>query len=100
MCMRNYQANLQAPTVPAVASALMDRQMRTRMFQGGVTSYTESEFTKKQQKKNSFKCGNGETSWEEQQGTGLNMNAWPPLSTPFGRLYGKQVKWWQSGKSS
>lgn len=51
MCMRNYQANLQAPTVPAVASALMDRQMRTRMFQGGVTSYTESEFTKKQQKK-------------------------------------------------
>lgn len=48
----NYQANLQTPTVAAIASALMDRQVRTRMSQGGVTSHTESEFTKKQWKKN------------------------------------------------
>jgi len=80
----NYQANLQTPTVAAIASALMDRQVRTRMSQGGVTSHTESEFTKKQWKKKPYKCGNGMTSWEEQQGTGLNMNAWPPLSTLAG----------------
>lgn len=97
MCMRNYQANLQTPTVAAVASALMDRQVRTRMSQGGVI--LNLNLPRNNGKKKPNKCGNGVTSWKEQQGTGLNMNAWPPPQH-FGRLYGKQVKWWQSGKSS
>lgn len=100
MYMHNYQANLQASTVLAVASALMDRQMRTRMSQGGVTSHTESEFTKKQQKKKQTL-----QMWKRSDQLGRATRHWSKhecMTNPqhVGRLYGKQVKWWQSGNSS
>lgn len=89
------QANLQTPTVAAVASAMIDWQLRTRMSQKGATSYNVSEFTKSKtlrMRKQTSQFRRAKRHWSKRES----------MATPrhFGRLYEKQVKWWQCGKSS